>query len=52
MATTKNTKQPEVLTKTGEVRFRDEDGALWVAESFVNANGEVFTQSMQIPEDV
>lgn len=31
------------LTKTGECYFRDEAGALWLAESFVNAAGECST---------
>ena len=30
--------------KTGEVYFRDEDGALWLCESFVDENGVVTTK--------
>lgn len=39
------------LTKTGECFFREEDGSLWVAESFVDAKGNVVTQSMKV-EDI
>lgn len=31
------------LTKTGECYYRDEAGALWLAESFVSATGECTT---------
>lgn len=53
MATKKTTKvvPTSTLTKTGEVRFRDEDGVLWLSESFVNEAGEVSTQSMPLSED-
>jgi hypothetical protein len=35
------------LIKTGEVNFRTDDGALWLAESFANPDtGEVTTQQM------
>ena len=39
-----------VLTKTGECYSRDENGDLWVCESFVDQNGQVSTQSMRIEE--
>jgi hypothetical protein len=39
--------KPE-LTKTGECFFREEDGSLWLAESFVDNKGVVTTQQMQI----
>ena len=38
--------KPE-LTKTGECFFREEDGSLWLAESFVDDKGVVTTQQMQ-----
>jgi hypothetical protein len=35
------------LIKTGQINFRDDDGALWLAESFQNHDtGEVTTQQM------
>lgn len=36
------------MTKTGEVYFRDEAGALWLAESFVSEAGVVTTQATEI----
>lgn len=34
----------EKLIKTGEVMFRDENGALWLAESFEDSAGYVTTE--------
>ena len=34
----------EELTKTGECKYRDEEGNLCLAESFVDAMGEVTTK--------
>jgi hypothetical protein len=34
--------------KTGEVYFRDEAGALWHCESFVDKDGVVSTQQVEI----
>lgn len=34
------------MTKTGEVYFREADGSLWIATSYVNSKGEVSTQSI------
>lgn len=31
-------------TKTGECYFRDEEGQLWLAESFVDENGVTTTE--------
>lgn len=31
------------MTKTGEVYWRDEDGALWLAETFVDKKGVTST---------
>lgn len=36
------------MIKTGECYYRDEAGALWLAESYVNEAGEVVTQSVEI----
>lgn len=36
------------MVKTGEVYFRDEVGALWLAESYVNEQGVVTTQQIEI----
>ena len=36
------------LKKTGEVHFREADGSLWLAESFVNEDGETSTQSIML----
>ena len=38
------------MTKTGEVYFRDPDGALYLAESFVDEVGVVTTQHTLIEE--
>lgn len=39
------------LKKTGEINYRDEDGVLWHAESFVNdETGEVTTEKTQVVE--
>lgn len=38
------------MTKTGECYFRDEEGVLWLAESFVDEDGYVTTQHIQIDE--
>lgn len=37
--------------KTGEVFYRDENGQLWLAESFVDENGEVVTQDIIVEEE-
>lgn len=34
--------------KTGECYFRDEAGALWLAESFTDADGKVTTQQVEV----
>jgi hypothetical protein len=39
------------MTQTGQVYYRDEDGALWLAVSYVDAKGVVTTQATLIPED-
>jgi len=31
------------MIKTGECYYRDENDILWLAESFANGDGEVFT---------
>lgn len=36
------------MVKTGECFFRDEDGSLWLAESFADADGNVTTQHTEI----
>jgi hypothetical protein len=36
--------------KTGEVYFRDEDGTLWLCESFVDEAGVVTTKQTRIDE--
>lgn len=36
------------MVKTGECYYRDEAGALWLAESYVNERGEVTTQAVEI----
>lgn len=41
-----------MLVKTGEIEFLDEAGNRWHAESFVDENGVVTTQSMMIEEVV
>lgn len=33
----------QIRTKTGECYYRDDAGALWLAESFVDAKGVVTT---------
>jgi hypothetical protein len=38
--------------KTGEVYFRDEDGVLWVAESFEDESGVVTTETRVVDEAV
>jgi hypothetical protein len=38
------------MTKTGEVYFRDPDGALYLAESFVGAGGVVTTTHTLVEE--
>lgn len=35
-------------TKTGECYWRDEAGAIWLAESYVDENGEVTTEQTLI----
>ena len=54
MATKKTTKPPAqagATTKTGEVRFRDESGKLWVSESYVDEAGAVSTKSTPVAEN-
>lgn len=36
------------MTKTGEVYFRESDGSLWLATSYVNSKGVVSTQSIMV----
>lgn len=36
------------MKKTGEVYFRDEAGALWFCESFVDEDGVATTQQVEI----
>ncbi len=38
------------MTKTGEVYFRDPDGALYLAKSFVDEGGVVTTQHTLVEE--
>lgn len=40
------------MIKTGECYCRDEDGNLWLAESYIDENGDVFTHTNRIPEDL
>ncbi|MFM1990238.1 MAG: hypothetical protein RJA99_3195 [Pseudomonadota bacterium] len=40
-----------MLTKTGEVFFRDPDGVLWLAESFTDEAGHVTTQQTEVSQD-
>lgn len=42
----------EVLTKTGECNYRDEEGNLCLAESFVDSNGEVTTEISILEEAI
>jgi hypothetical protein len=39
---------PAKLTKTGECYYRAADGSLWVAESYVDADGAVLTQDVEV----
>ena len=39
-----------MLKKTGECYFRDENGDLWLAESFCDKLGVITTVSTQIQE--
>lgn len=39
------------MQKTGECYFRDDEGNLWIAESFCDKLGVVTTVSTQIQED-
>lgn len=39
------------MIKTGECYYRDEDGKLWLAESFVDKDGNVTTQSVEVTEE-
>ena len=36
------------MVKTGECFFRDESGALWLAESFISEDGTVTTQQIEV----
>lgn len=36
------------MTKTGEVFFRDENDELWLAESFVDSEGNVTTKTTKV----
>lgn len=36
--------------KSGECYYRDEDGNLWIAESFVDDKGVVTTEAKQVQE--
>lgn len=36
--------------KTGEVFWRDEEGILWLCESFEDENGVVTTQTTRVEE--
>ena len=38
------------MEKTGECYYRDENGALWLAESFVDKKGVVTTRDTLIEE--
>lgn len=38
------------MLKTGECYFRDEDGVLYIAESFVDNTGAVYTEVKQVQE--
>lgn len=40
----------ETFTKNGECYFLAEDGSLWLAESFVNDAGEVYSSSTLIQQ--
>lgn len=37
-------------TKTGECYYRDDEGQLWLAESFVDAKGVTTTETKQVTE--
>lgn len=38
----------EQSTKNGEAFYRDELGALWLAESWIEANGETYTTHVEV----
>ena len=38
--------------KTGEVYFRDEEGVLWLCESFVDDGGAVTTKQTRVDDAV
>lgn len=38
------------MKKTGECFYYDEEGNLWLAESYEDENGVVFTQDMLVEE--
>lgn len=40
----------KALTKTGECYYRDEAGALWLAESWVDDKGVTTTTERQVDE--
>lgn len=39
------------MVKTGEAYYRDEDGVLWLAETFVDEEGTVTTQHTEVKEN-
>ena len=39
-----------MITKTGECYFRDEEGKLWLAESFIDDSGVTTTETKQVEE--
>jgi hypothetical protein len=39
------------MTQNGEVFFREADGSLWIAQSFITDGGETVTQSHQVAEE-
>lgn len=36
--------------KNGECYYRDPDGSLWLAQSYIDENGEVTTQSLFVED--
>lgn len=36
------------MTQNGEVFFREADGSLWIAQSFITDGGETVTQSYEV----
>jgi hypothetical protein len=39
------------MTQNGEVFFREVDGSLWIAKSFVTAEGETITQTQKVGDE-